>query len=69
MKKISRAQGEPQRKGNKVQSFGLGATLIQSIKGIEVTSEQYCGLNHSPKKSIQCSIKILSSFLNEPWAA
>lgn len=69
MKKISRAQGEPQRKGNKVQSFGLGATLIQSIKGIEVMSEQYCGLNHIPKKSIQCSIKILSSFLNEPWAA
>lgn len=44
MQKISRVPDEPQCKGNKLQSFGLGETLmgetlIQSRKGIEVLLE------------------------------
>lgn len=44
----------------------LGETLTQSLIGTEVTSGQYCSLNQGIKKIIQFSIKILSSFIDEP---
>lgn len=51
-------------KGTNVQSFTLGETLMESIKGIEVTSGQYRSLKHGIKKKYP--IQYQNSFIC-PW--